>query len=326
MSVKSLLRGAIALVADSSGLLGAYERRKSDTLTILCYHRVLPHDLKAQYFDHELVVTPEMLDLHCATLSRHYEVVTLEDGLSDWQQGRQTMRPRAAITFDDGYRDNEIYAAPILARYGLKATFYVVAGLVGSNEQPWYDRAGGALRRLGRKATEEVAAAKLMSPAERSGWLKTIELEAGVATAHQNDLILDEAALQRLAAAGHRIGSHSVTHPLLDQLANAELDFEIAHSRELLEGVAGVTVSGFCYPNGNFDTTTKDAVARAHYDYAVSSKPGVNRRGTLDSLELKRWFISQERLVTRSGAPSAALLRMEISGLSQLLFRREAKS
>lgn len=323
MSVKTLLRSAIAFGADLSGRLSEVENSQRDALTILCYHRVLPARKRAQYFDPQLVVTPQMLDAHCFILAQNYEVTTLELGLADWLSGRPSSKPRAAITFDDGYRDNETHAEPILARHGLKATFYVVSSLVGSDEQPWYDRAGQALQQLGRDAAAEVGKAKSLTPSERRDWLAALVAEAGPAQPDHDDLIMDEAALRRLVAAGHAIGSHTVTHPLLDQLAEVDLDYEVLRSRTMLEAASHAPITGFCYPNGNLNAAVKAAVTRGDYAYAVSSKPGINRRDSADLLALKRWFVSQDRLTGPGGRPSSALFRMEISGLSQRLFQRE---
>jgi len=326
LSVKSLLRCAIAFGFDLSRKLDRIESSLRDTLTILCYHRVLPADQKIKYFDPHLVVTPQMLDAHCAILAQNYEVTTLEQGLADWLAGRPSSKPRAAITFDDGYRDNEAHAAPILAKHGLNATFYVVSSLVGSDEQPWYDRAGQALQHLGRDAVAEVARAKSLTPSERRNWLAALVAEAGPMQPDHDDLIMDEAALQRLVAAGHAVGSHTVTHPLLDQLPEDDLDYEVMRSRTMLEAASHAPVTGFCYPNGNLNAAVKAAVARGQYAYAVSSMPGINRRDTADLLALNRWFVSQDRLIGPGGRPSSALFRMEISGLSQSLFRRETQS
>ncbi|MFF1836713.1 polysaccharide deacetylase family protein [Streptomyces sp. NPDC058231] len=50
-------------------------------------------------------------------------------------------RPTVLITFDDGYRDNVTYAAPILDRLGVRAVFFVCTGLLGRrSEQPRQDR------------------------------------------------------------------------------------------------------------------------------------------------------------------------------------------
>lgn len=322
--LKSILRASIARIADSSGYLSRVERQQRDTLTIVCYHRVLPAPLRKAYFDPELVVTPEMLDLHCAVMARHFEVVTLGTGLDDWLSGRESQKPRVAITFDDGYRDNEAYAAPILSSHGLTATFFVVSGLVGACERTWYDEAGDMLLRLGRNAVLEIERAKAMTPTDRQVWLDDLAREAGPITLRNDDLIMDETALQRLIAAGHEIGSHTVTHPLLDQLEGEALRWEIAQSKSDLESKLETTVSGFCYPNGNLSDAVKTIVDSSGYAYATSSRPGTNRRGDTDRLALRRWFISETRLAGRSPQESAALFRFEIDGVAHRLFRRGA--
>jgi hypothetical protein len=37
------------------------------------------------------------------------------------------------VTLDDGYADNDIYALPILQKYGIKANLMLATGLVGGN-------------------------------------------------------------------------------------------------------------------------------------------------------------------------------------------------
>lgn len=51
------------------------------------------------------------------------------DGALDGIEGRG---PRLAITFDDGCETDWVVAAPLLAEFGFNATFYVIAGNVGS--------------------------------------------------------------------------------------------------------------------------------------------------------------------------------------------------
>lgn len=326
MSLKASLRSVVALSAQASGYLSAVERRQRESLTILCYHRVLPSHLRDRYFDPELVVTPETLDLHCRVLARNFEVRTLQAALADLRDGRIGKKPLAAITFDDGYSDNLSHAAPILDRHGLKATFFVIAGLVGKQDRPWYDRAGDALRRLNRDAVTEIEKAKAMSPSYRRVWLDTLEREAGASTVPADDQIMDASALQRLKSGGHEIGSHTMTHPLLDQLDRDEMQTEVVQSRSELTAEGLGSIDGFCYPNGNFNEDVKAEVAEAGYAYATALAPGINHQATLEPLALRRWFISETRLKGGSDRASAALFRMEINGVAHKLFRRGGAS
>lgn len=62
-----------------------------------------------------------------------------------------------ALTFDDGMENNLSVLAPILREYGLPATVYVVAGLLG-RPNPWMDARAGA-RMLTEDELSELAAA-----------------------------------------------------------------------------------------------------------------------------------------------------------------------
>ncbi len=48
------------------------------------------------------------------------------------------------VTFDDGYLDNFNCAAPVLKEYGVPSTFFITAGLIGTNHvTPWDEHLRG---------------------------------------------------------------------------------------------------------------------------------------------------------------------------------------
>mgnify|MGYP001051423667 FL=1 len=327
--MKSLIRAAAGSFAARSGALSAFERAARGALAVLCYHRVLPEAERARYHTPDLVVTPETLRAHCRILAERYTVAPLGTALAAWQRGEVSDRPLVAITFDDGYRDNMRYATPILRAHGLRATFYVIAGLVDTDEQPWYDIVGAA---FGSAAQEDSATgpadaaaalekAKRLAPAERAAWVAALRSEPA-SRVRDDDLIMTSGQIRSLADEGHEIGSHSMTHPLLTQCADDALATEMGASRERLSAIAGRAVTGLCYPNGDHDRLVRRAAAAAGYAYAAALDPGLNDRRTADVFALRRWFIAQGRLADSRGAPSDALLRMELSGLSRRLFGR----
>jgi peptidoglycan/xylan/chitin deacetylase (PgdA/CDA1 family) len=81
--------------------------------------------------------------------------------------------------------------------------------------------------------------------------------------------------------------AHSVTHPRLPSLSDAEARDEIVGSRKALEARLGRRVRAFCYPSGLFGPRDRDLVAAAGYETAVSCEPGINRPRT-DRFALKR--------------------------------------
>jgi len=348
---RRLVRTLIGGCCRASGVLSTAERRNRRRLTILCYHRVLPADRKAAYFCPDLVVTPESFRLHCRTLARYFTILPLSEAVDMWRKWSEPQRPIAVVTFDDGYRDNYENAAPVLDETGLRATFFVIAGLVDTTTSTWYDRLAwslGSLRRqgrlkemLGQPAMAEllgcslddradldgirrrlIVTAKALDVEKRRALLEQLETAAGPRQADASeDSIMTWRQLAELADAGHEIGSHSQTHEILTQLNDASLESEVTGSRELLEKRLGRCVRAFCYPNGNADERVTHAVDTAGYACAVTVTPGSNEP-TQNLLGLKRWFIHEDRLCGPLGKASATLLRMELCGLADRVFCR----
>jgi peptidoglycan/xylan/chitin deacetylase (PgdA/CDA1 family) len=87
--------------------------------------------------------------------------------------------------------------------------------------------------------------------------------------------LMDEAELREWLAAGHAIGSHTVTHPFLTRLSEPAARDEIRDSRRALEDRFGVPVEHFCYPHGDWDARVRDLVIAAGYRSACTTLPGL---------------------------------------------------
>lgn len=354
--LRKAFRNAVALACYGSGTLAFYERLVGRSLTILAYHRVLPAELRAAYFDPGLAVTPETFRQHCKALGKHYTVLPLADAVDALKREPHRSaqdRPLAVLTFDDGYRDNLLYAAPVLQQTGLRATFFPVAELVGSDAPPWYDRVARALSSLARRGAidkiwrdleqeycmaasfswkerrapvdKAIAASKRLRPDQRKALLERVELEAGcTAPWRPEDLIMDWTELRRLDAQGHEIGSHGCSHEILTGLDDSRLTYETTESRRLLEAGLCRSVRSFSYPNGDVDRRVSGAVKNAGYEFAVITESGVNTELD-DSHLLKRWFIDETRLLGAIPPLSSVLLRMELCGLADRVFFRKSR-
>jgi peptidoglycan/xylan/chitin deacetylase (PgdA/CDA1 family) len=78
--------------------------------------------------------------------------------------------------------------------------------------------------------------------------------------------VMDADQVRAVAAAGHEVGSHTMTHARLSGADPGTLTEEVATSRQVLQDVLQREVAGFCYPYGAFDTAAADAVQAAGYD------------------------------------------------------------
>ena len=78
--------------------------------------------------------------------------------------------------------------------------------------------------------------------------------------------------LRFIVSRGHRVGSHSLSHPDLTRLSDRELEKEVHQSKLLLEDKLGVEVDTFCYPYGSYDERVVETVKRAGYRFAFTTE------------------------------------------------------
>lgn len=89
---------------------------RAEGFRILTYHSVGKRS-------HGMNVPPTDFEEQMEWLARHAHVLPLGDVVGTGAG--------VAVTFDDGYRDNLTYAAPVLHRLNIPATFFVVPGRMG---------------------------------------------------------------------------------------------------------------------------------------------------------------------------------------------------
>ncbi|MHB1657666.1 MAG: polysaccharide deacetylase family protein [Burkholderiales bacterium] len=89
------------------------------------------------------------------------------------------------------------------------------------------------------------------------------------------------------AAPGITIGSHTLSHPYLPTLGDAQAQREIEDSRREIEARIGQPVDYFCYPSGDLSPRELQLVRQAGYAAAVSVAPGVNQADA-DRFQLRR--------------------------------------
>ncbi len=103
---------------------------------ILMYHYVRSVDQTSDPMGYDLSVTPDDFNNQMNWLHDQGYIGVRMDGITRCLRGEAPCPSKAiALTFDDGYADAYTDALPVLKRYGLIATFYIVTNFVG---QPGY--------------------------------------------------------------------------------------------------------------------------------------------------------------------------------------------
>lgn len=106
--------------------------------------------------------------------------------------------------------------------------------------------------------------------------------------------MMSERDLQAWQAQGFEIGSHTCSHPHLDQLQPQVLAAELAGSRQRLQALTGTAVEHFCYPYGDHDAAVVAAARQAGYVTATTTRKGIAQTGD-DPLQLPRISINGGR-------------------------------
>lgn len=119
-----------------AGEVGSHLRRRARvSLRVLLYHKV--NDLD----DNPGSVPVDLFRQHMAALdSLGYRPVGLGDVLRHLRTGATMPDRPVLITFDDGYRDNLLNAAPILNKLGYESVVFLPVGHVGLEHRLPHDR------------------------------------------------------------------------------------------------------------------------------------------------------------------------------------------
>ncbi len=293
---------------------------KRGRLSVLFFHRVfaaqdpmLAGEPDAVWFDNML-----------GWMQAQFNLLPLEEAVARWQEG--TLPPAAAaISFDDGYRDNLEVAAPLLARRGIPATFFIATGFLDGGIM-FNDVVIECLRAC---ALDEIVLPEvgpqplpLRTWAERShaavrllGTLKYLSFEDRAVVAQElptrcrvdlpRDLMMSSEQVRSLVAMGFDVGAHTHRHPILLKMSDDAARTEIEQGRERLAAIVQKQVNLFAYPNGrwgkDFDDRHRTMAKAAGFAAAFSTDPGTCRFGS-DRWALPRftpWDKDATRFKTR---------------------------
>lgn len=283
--------GAHRLLTSVTGGLGA----------ILMFHHVRPARDDAFAPNRILEITPDFLDCVLNLLrEREIDLVSLDearDRLVTPRAGRRF----AVLSFDDGYRDNAVFAAPILRRHEAPYTVFVTTGFAERSARLWWLELEEAIRRLDRveafvggerldlpsRTPQEKAQAyarvfwglRARPEAELRSEIARLSQVAGGREEFAAELCMDWGEIAELARDPLcSIGVHTLTHPMLAKHEPETVRRELAESRAIIEKRLGRPALHLAYPVG--DPTSAGprefAIAREMgFATAVTTRPGM---------------------------------------------------
>ncbi len=275
----------------------------SGDLSILIYHRVL------RSTDPLLPGAPDQAAFarQMRLVRRWFRVLSLPQALDLLDWGCLPARS-LAITFDDGYADNAELALPILQSLGLSATFFIASAYLDGGRM-WNDAiidcvrqapagmldggiAGLGLLPVHTPAQRSAAIARLLAALKYRPYAERQAIADQLAPPRTQPLMMTSPQVAQLHHAGMTIGGHTLRHPILATLGDAEAVVEIAENRRRLEQLTGAAVELFAYPNGkpgaDFDDRHPALLRDLGFRAAVTTTAGVAGVGT-DRMRLPRY-------------------------------------
>lgn len=302
-----------------SSILSHASRFAPPGAVILMYHSIVE---QPNLTEHILGVSQARasFEAHMETIARHYSPVTVGDIAQFAQSGRK-LPPRAvAVTFDDGFADNAEVALPILNRYGIPATFYIMVDAVTNGTLPWYCRLRFAFNSTSKPEWRDMQCNRnyqLASPEQRkaaliAAWENSARMTGSIQEEFvrgveesldiepvngQQKFMLNWEQVRSLRKAGHTIGAHTLSHPNLAHVSGNEARLEITSSKTRLEKEMSEPIEHFSYPhpalNPQWSRQTLEFTREAGFKSAVLTTCGPVRNGD-EPLALKRIYASAD--------------------------------
>jgi peptidoglycan/xylan/chitin deacetylase (PgdA/CDA1 family) len=311
MSLQSAFKLRLIQAARFSGVHAIVRSLLGARLTVLCYHGVVSNDHfhQGDPYRYRNAISEGDFQRHMCWLRRVFHPVGLDDVIR-WHQGDGNLPQRPVlVTFDDGYRNNLTRAAPVLQRYGIPAVVFVCTSYIGSQNLLWTQDLderllrwpnacvpspeGGADLAIPEAANLRVAVAnrireacKRLPDERRRAYLNRLSEGTGHLRPPPDEeltafLSWDE--VRELTRFGVSIGSHTVTHPILSDLAAPDLARELADSKTRIECELQRECVAVAYPNGgpaDVSPAVFAAGAVAGYRAGFTLLNGLNTRST----------------------------------------------
>ncbi|QTH12579.1 polysaccharide deacetylase family protein [Pseudomonas corrugata] len=285
---------------------------------ILMLHRVLGNDRAAELpHRNELCVGPEAFEHLLIWLQRYFECVPLMTLLLA-DPATVPDRPRVALTFDDGWRDNAMNAFPLLRQYQVPASIFLSTDFIGSRQHFWWEsigetlwgshgqvarlaliehlqQAGRSLRVMLDDLDDERRSLSLLHYLQS---LKTLDPQTlsdltDACPPGAQPQALDWTQVRMLEDSGLvRFGPHGASHAILTKLDDQRLHEELSRSRIALENACTQPLPVYCYPNGDHDERVRHQVAAHGFSFALGTEAGLYRNDG-DPWNVPRFGVSQ---------------------------------
>lgn len=269
-------------------------------LTIVMYHRVTDEDVsRLEHSLPYLFTSTRSLDSQLAFYKKHYEILNFEQ-LSSMASIGKLPRNSLIITFDDGYKDNVVNAFPLIKRFDCPWVLFLVTGYVGSNDVYWWDgfynfmkylencEMSGQLNKYGhdfevyysefKRDPSALFSSLNELPSEKmEKLLKRINsyIMQDKKKIYNENCFMDWYDIREIEPYTE-FGAHTHSHVNLSLVGRHQVREEVRLPKKIIEKHIERNISVFSFPAGKYNDSTISEVKNAGYNYAVTTKAGIN--------------------------------------------------
>ncbi len=316
MNVRRFAKELVYFGANSFGANTGLRHHYRDRLLVLCYHNVVSDELPLDTYRGRNSVRVSQFDRQMATVSKLFSPISGKDLQEHLETGKPLPERAVLVTFDDGYRNNLVYALDCMERHRVPAIIHITTDHVGQSKLLW------------PQALDEQVLAwdsdLIPAPTGTEGWAvpksipdrwtlaETIRKTCKALPHHQRMTYLELLAqegpspelsmydelysfltwdeIRQISDRGFDIGSHTVSHPILSTLEPEDLEIELRDSKRTIESELNLPCPWIAYPNGgsaDFSEDVNAAAQAAGYSVAFTLTERLNQ-AKLDSCLVDR--------------------------------------
>jgi len=228
----------------------------TEKTVVLTYHHISSKPVSS------ITIKPERFEEDLKMLKdNNFNVITLKDMMKGVQGEANMPQNAVAITFDDGYESFYKYAYPILKKYNMPSTLFVITSWTES-----YSASAGDIGSIGPHEIVEM---------QKSG---LVDIESHSHSGHDYT-VRDEKGNLGGVLAFKTYDKNTGKYETQDVYEKRVVE-DLAKSIPIIEKYTGVRPDTFCFPFGHYNTRLVELGKMAGFKYFVTTAYGYNRENS----------------------------------------------
>lgn len=179
--------------------------------------------------------------------------------------------PRGAVwvSLDDGWKGNIDNVIPTAVEYNIPITIFIYTDAIEDGTF-WWQAVNESANRLPAGFRDIETIWKLPEDS-RKQVLKLISQVRSPATSKREAMTVEDVrCISKIPQVA--LGSHTVTHAVLPNCSDYQVDYELRESKRKLEEWAGTPIRAFAYPRGYFDNRARRFLQEYGYGLAATAE------------------------------------------------------